>query len=59
LCVLVLLVSAIHFDRFKPELVTWVWFGAYTVGAIAFAGAMFEMRRDVLPLVGAGARRAA
>ncbi len=58
LCLLVLIVSLIHVDRFKPELVTWLWFSAYAVGAVAFAGALFESWRDVVPLVGGGARRA-
>ncbi|MBV9356267.1 MAG: hypothetical protein JO023_12160 [Chloroflexi bacterium] len=57
LCLLVLIVSLVHVDRFKPEPVTWLWFGAYAVGAVAFAAALFESRLDVLPLIGPGARR--
>jgi hypothetical protein len=57
LCVLVLIISLVHLDRFEPELVTWIWFGAYAIGAVAFAGAVFELRRDALPRFAAGARR--
>ena len=45
LSVLVLLASALHVDRFKPEPVTWVWFAAFGIGAIAFAGALLVQRR--------------
>ena len=40
LCVLVLLVSAVHVDRFKPEPVTLVWFAAFGILALAFAAAL-------------------
>jgi len=53
LTVLVLLVSAVHLDRFKPEPVTGVWFAAFGLGAVAFAiglivqGRAMGWRRDV------------
>jgi hypothetical protein len=37
LTVFVLFVSALHFDRFKAEPVTAVWFAAFGLGAVAFA----------------------
>jgi hypothetical protein len=36
LCVLVLVASAIHLDRFKPEPVSVVWFAGFAVLAVAF-----------------------
>jgi hypothetical protein len=45
LCVLVLLASSLHFDRFKAEPVTVAWFAAFAVGAVAFAGALARTRR--------------
>ncbi len=36
LCVLVLLASALHLDRFKADPVTVVWFATFGVGALAF-----------------------
>jgi hypothetical protein len=57
LCVLVLIVSAIHLDRFKPEPVSWLWFGAYSVGVVAFAAALIELRRGVTPAFRVGAGR--
>jgi hypothetical protein len=48
LCALVLVVSAIHFDRFKAEPVTVVWFAAFAVGALALAaGGALSSRRKV------------
>lgn len=35
LCVLILLVSVLHVDRFKPQLVTTIWFAAFAFGAVA------------------------
>ena len=46
LTVLVLVASALHLDRFKPELVTIIWFGAFGLGAIAFAVALAIQRRS-------------
>jgi hypothetical protein len=37
LTLLVLLVSALHLDRFKPEPVTGIWFAAFGLGTVAFA----------------------
>ena len=45
LCVLVLLGSALHLDRFKPEPVTTVWFAAFGVGALAFGVALARSQR--------------
>ena len=36
LSVLVLVASALHLDRFKPETVTLVWFTTFTIGVLAF-----------------------
>jgi hypothetical protein len=44
LTVLVLLASALHFDRFKPEPVTGVWFAAFGIGAVAFTVAVAIQR---------------
>jgi hypothetical protein len=45
LCVLVLIASAVHFDRFKPEPVTTLWFAAFGIAAVAFAvGAVLQGR---------------
>ena len=44
LMVLVLIVSMVHFDRFKSEPVTWLWFGAFAVGACAFGIALLTER---------------
>jgi hypothetical protein len=46
LAVLVLLASVLHFDRFKPEPVTWLWFGAFALGALACLAALTWMGRD-------------
>jgi hypothetical protein len=40
LLVLILVASLVHLDRFKPEPVTWVWFAAFSVGAVVFAAAL-------------------
>jgi hypothetical protein len=40
LTLLVLVVSAIHLDRFKAEPVTGVWFAAFGLGAVAFAAGL-------------------
>ena len=44
LMVLVLVASLLHFDRFKGEPVTWLWFGAFGVGACAFGLALLTER---------------
>jgi hypothetical protein len=41
--VLVLVGSALHVDRFKPEPVSYAWFAAFAVAAIAFAVAGFPL----------------
>jgi hypothetical protein len=46
LSLLVLLASALHFDRFKPEPVTLIWFAAFGLGVLAFAGALLIHRRS-------------
>jgi hypothetical protein len=38
--VLVLGVSILHFDRFKPEPVTWLWFAAWATASVAFGVAV-------------------
>jgi hypothetical protein len=46
LCVLVLVASALHTDRFKPEVVSVIWFAAFGVGAVAFGtGVLLSLRR--------------
>jgi hypothetical protein len=45
LCVLVLLASALHVDRFKSDPVTAVWFALFAVGAVAFGGGLLISRR--------------
>jgi hypothetical protein len=46
LCTLVLVASALHLDRFKPEVVTPLWFASFAVGAVAFgSGALLSWRR--------------
>jgi hypothetical protein len=44
LMLFVLIASLMHFDRFKPEPVTWLWFGAFGIGACAFAAALRPRR---------------
>ena len=44
LMVLVLVVSFVHLDRFKAEPVTWLWFGAFGLGACAFGIALLTER---------------
>jgi len=46
LTVLVVIASALHFDRFRPEPVTAIWFGAFGLGAVAFAVALAVQRRS-------------
>ncbi len=47
LSVLVLIVSALHVDRFKPEPVTVIWFAAFGLGAVVFALALAIQRRSM------------
>ena len=44
LMVAVLLASVLHFDRFKPEPVTWLWFIAFAIGLCVFAVALLADR---------------
>jgi hypothetical protein len=44
LMLLVLIVSFVHLDRFKPEPVTWLWFAAFGLGACVFAAALLAER---------------
>jgi hypothetical protein len=44
LMVLVLVASVLHLDRFKVEPVTWLWFGAFGLGACAFGVALITER---------------
>jgi hypothetical protein len=46
LTLLVLLASGVHFDRFKPEPVTWIWFGGFALAAVAFEVALLRQHRD-------------
>jgi hypothetical protein len=50
LTLLVLLASALHADRFKAEPVTWVWFAAFSLGAVVFASALVMQRRGLASL---------
>jgi hypothetical protein len=50
LALLVLLVSVLHFDRFKPEPVTWLWFGFFGLAAVAFGLALVRQRQAALAL---------
>jgi hypothetical protein len=59
LCLLVLLVSLLHLDRFKPEPVTWLWFGAFGLGAAVFGGALIGLQRTAAASVEAEPRPAA
>jgi hypothetical protein len=45
LCVLVLVASVLHLDRFKPEVVSVVWFALFSIGAVAFAAGVFVSLR--------------
>jgi hypothetical protein len=45
LTLLVLFVSVLHVDRFKPEPVTGVWFGAFGLGAVAFGVGLIVLAR--------------
>jgi hypothetical protein len=40
LCVLVLIASSLHLDRFKPEPITPIWFGVFLFGAVAFGSSL-------------------
>ena len=44
LMALVLFASILHVDRFKPEPVTLVWFSAFGLGLVVFAGAIVAER---------------
>ena len=44
LTLLVLVVSGVHIDRFKPEPVTWLWFAAFAAATVAFAYALATAR---------------
>jgi hypothetical protein len=45
LCALVLLASSLHLDRFKPDVITPIWFGAFALGGVAFgSGALLSLR---------------
>ena len=57
LFVLVLAVSLIHVDRFKAEPVTWVWFGACVLGALAFGGVLINLQRSASKVIGVQAGR--
>ena len=46
LAVLVLIASALHVDRFRPEPVTFIWFGAFGLGAVAFTVALAIHQRS-------------
>jgi hypothetical protein len=46
LTVLVLIASGLHFDRFKAEPVTVVWFTAFGLGAVALGIALAILRRS-------------
>ena len=46
LALLVLLASALHVPRFKPEPVSWLWFGSFAVGAGVFAAALLWHVRE-------------
>jgi hypothetical protein len=54
LALLVLLASALHFDRFKPEPVTWIWFGSFGVAALVFGLALLR-QRQASPMLSASA----
>ena len=43
--VLVLLASALHVGRFKPEPVSALWFGSFTIASVVFAGALALARK--------------
>jgi hypothetical protein len=44
LLVLVVVVSVVHADRFRPGPATWIWYAFCLGGAIAFAGALLRHR---------------
>jgi hypothetical protein len=45
LALVVLLASVLHFDRFKPGPVTWVWFGFFGLAAVVFGLALLRQRQ--------------
>jgi hypothetical protein len=47
LAVLVLCVSVLHFDRFKSEPVTAVWFAAFGIAAVAFGVGAYVQGRSI------------
>jgi hypothetical protein len=49
LTALVLLVSVLHIDRFKPEPVTWLWFAAFGLLTAVFAAALLGTRSVLRP----------
>jgi hypothetical protein len=44
--VLVVIVSLVHFDRFRPGVATWLWFGFCLAGIAAFAAALLRRTRQ-------------
>jgi hypothetical protein len=54
LCVLVLIASSLHLDRFKPEPITPIWFGAFLFGAAVFGSSLvvYTRRPKKLEVVG-------
>jgi hypothetical protein len=55
LCVLVLLASSLHLDRFKAEPITPIWFGVFVFGAVAFGSSLaVRLRRRPKKLEGVG-----
>jgi hypothetical protein len=44
---LVLTASLLHAERFKPGPVSWLWFGAFAVGAVTFAVGLLRFRRSI------------
>ncbi len=50
LCLLALLASLLHLDRFKAEPITVIWFAAFSVGAVAFVAGLARFARWRLQL---------
>jgi hypothetical protein len=42
LLVLVVVISLLHADRFRPGLTTWIWYAFCCAGAVAFAGVLLR-----------------